>query len=217
MVQYMDKLIGKLIATLDELKIRDNTMIIFVGDNGTGAGTKSQMGDRTVIGGKGSTTIAGMHVPLIVNWPEHVKSGAVCDALVDSTDFLPTLLEAAGVKVDQTFDGHSFYRQAIGADAAPRDWVYSWYSPRQNDDKTVREFAFTQRYKLYRSGKFYDLKNDPQEKDAIEEAALTNEARDAKKLLIGALAQFKGARPAELDEGVPAEDAKRPRNRKKAK
>ncbi len=58
-------------------------------------------------------------------------------------------------------------------------------------------------------------KNDPQEKDAIEEAALTNEARDAKKLLIGALAQFKGARPAELDEGVPAEDAKRPRNRKK--
>lgn len=67
MVEYMDKLIGKLVTTLDEQSIRDNTLVIFLGDNGTGKGTKSRMGDRVMIGGKGSTTDAGMHVPCIVS------------------------------------------------------------------------------------------------------------------------------------------------------
>ncbi len=69
MVEYMDKLVGKLVAKLDELKIRDNTLLIFIGDNGTGAGTESMMGDRRVVGAKGKTISTGMHVPLIVNWP----------------------------------------------------------------------------------------------------------------------------------------------------
>ena len=55
MVQYMDKLLSKLVATLDKLAIRENTLILFLGDNGTGAGTRSQMGDKTVVGAKGST------------------------------------------------------------------------------------------------------------------------------------------------------------------
>ena len=49
----MDKLIGKLVAKLDELGIRDNTLVLFVGDNGTGAARASRMGDKVVIGGKG--------------------------------------------------------------------------------------------------------------------------------------------------------------------
>jgi arylsulfatase A len=97
MVAYMDKLIGKLVARLDALGIRDNTLLIFVGDNGTGRGTRSMMGDRPVIGGKGTTTDAGMHVPLIVSWPGKVSHGMVCGDLVDSTDFVPTLLDAASV------------------------------------------------------------------------------------------------------------------------
>ena len=201
MVAYMDKLVGKLVARLDSLGIRDNTLILFVGDNGTGRGTRSMMGDRLVVGGKGTTTDAGMHVPLIANWPGNVFAGGVCADLVDSTDFLPTLLDAAGTTPpsDVKLDGRTFLPQLLGAEGQPREWVYSWYSPRQSADMTVREFAFNHRFKLYRTGEFFDLSKDPEEKQPLEVASLDGEAAAAAKLLQGALDQFKGVRPAELD------------------
>jgi arylsulfatase A len=202
MVAYMDKLIGKLVTKLDALGIRDNTLLLFVGDNGTGRGTRSMMGDKLVIGGKGTTTAAGMHVPLIANWPGKIIAGKVHSSLVDSTDFLPTLLEAAGVKMPlgTKLDGRSFLPQLLGTTGKPRDWIYSWYSPRQqNDDMTVREFTFNQHYKLYRSGDFFDLSQDIDEKRPLEVASLQGEKAAAAKLLQSALDQFKNTRPSELD------------------
>ncbi len=211
MVNYMDKLIGKLVARLDSLGIRDNTLLIFVGDNGTGRGTRSMMGDKLVIGGKGTATEFGMHVPLIANWPGKVAAGKVTADLVDSTDFLPTLLDAAGAKApgNLKFDGRSFLPQARGEPGQPREWVYSWYSPRQGADMTVRELAFNHRFKLYRSGDFYDLGQDLAEKQPLKVATLTGEAATAAKLLQGALDQFKDARPPALDQpGAKAGKAK---------
>jgi len=218
MVMYMDKLIGKLVARLDSLGIRDNTLLIFVGDNGTGRGTRSMMGDRLVIGGKGSTTDAGMHVPLIASWPGKVTHGVVCADLVDSTDFLPTLLDAAGVPypTNPKLDGHTFLPQILGAEGQPRDWIYSWYSPRQSADMTVREFAFNQRYKLYRSGEFFDLGKDLEEKQPLKVASLDGEAANAAKLLQGALDQFKDARPAELDRMFEKANKDTPKAKKAA-
>ncbi len=201
MVAYMDKLVGKLVARLDALGIRDNTLLLFVGDNGTGRGTRSMMGDRLVLGGKGTTTDAGMHVPLIVSWPGKTTAGSVCGDLVDSTDFLPTLLDAAGVVAPSglKLDGRTFLPQVLGAEGQPRDWIYSWYSPRQSADMTVRELAFNQRYKLYRSGVFFDLRRDVEEKHPLMVPSLDREAAAAAKLLQAALDRFKDARPAELD------------------
>ena len=65
-------------AKLDELGLRDNTLLLFLGDNGTGRGTPSKLGERGVVGGKGTTTDAGMHVPLIANWPGNIAAGKVC-------------------------------------------------------------------------------------------------------------------------------------------
>jgi len=201
MVAYMDKLIGKLVARLDLLGLRDNTLLIFVGDNGTGRGTRSMMGDRLVIGGKGTTTNAGMHVPLIASWPGKVPHDMVCADLVDSTDFVPTLLDAAGVRQQSglKLDGHTFLPQILGAEGQPRDWVYSWYSPRQSADMTVREFAFNPRYKLYRTGEFFDLTKDLEEKQPLTVASLDGQAARAARTLQSALDQFKDARPSELD------------------
>ncbi len=201
MVAYMDKLLGKLVAKLDALGLRDKTLILFVGDNGTGRGTRSRMGEREVVGGKGTTTIAGMHVPLIANWPGRVLPGKVHADLVDTTDFLPTLLEAAGVAVrDGTpLDGRSFLPQLRGEKGRPRDWIYAWYSPRQGADTTVREFAFDRRYKLYRAGRFFDLNDDPEEQRPLAVASLQGEAALAARRLQDALSQFKGVRPAALD------------------
>ncbi|MHB1033748.1 MAG: sulfatase-like hydrolase/transferase [Pirellulales bacterium] len=201
MVAYMDKLVGKLLAKLDALGLRENTLVIFVGDNGTGRGTRSMMGQTVVGGGKGTTTAAGMHVPLIANWPGRVVAGKVCDDLVDATDFLPTLLDAAGTQppAGATLDGRSFLPQLRGKKGEPREWIYSWYSPRQGADLTVRQFAFNQKFKLYRSGKFFDLVRDPQEKQPLDVASLKGEAAAAAKTLRAALDRFRNARPVGLD------------------
>ena len=201
MVAYMDKLVGRLVARLDSLGIRDKTLLLFVGDNGTGRGMRSMMGDRLVVGGKGTTTDAGMHVPLVVSWPGRITAGRVCSDLVDSTDFLPTLLDAAGAAPPSglRLDGCTFLPQILGAEGQPRDWVYSWYSPRQSADMTVREFAFNHGYKLYRSGEFFDLRKDIEEKQPLAVTSLSGEAAAAAKTLQRALDQFKDARPSELD------------------
>jgi arylsulfatase A len=217
MVEYMDKLIGKVVAKVDELGLRDNTLILFLGDNGTGKGTRSKMGDRVVIGGKGATTIAGMRVPLIANWPDRVVPGKVYSDLVDTTDFLPTLLEAASVKLPSgaKWDGRSFFPQLRGEKGQPREWIYSWYSPRQGPDMTVRECAFDQRFELYRSGNFFDLSRDAGEQRPLAVSSLEGDAATAAKKLQAGLDQFKGVRPAQLDRLAEKANADKPNKKKK--
>ncbi len=217
MTAYMDKLAGKVVAKLDALGIRDKTLVLFTGDNGTGRGVRSMLGGREIAGGKGTTTVAGMHVPLIASWPGRIPAGTVCDDLVDTTDFLPTLLDAARVEAPSSarFDGRSFFPQLRGEKGLPREWIYSWYSPRQGAGTAVREFAFDRRYKLYRSGGFLDLREDPEERRPLAVSSLEGEAALAARRLQGALDLFKGVRPAELDR--PAEDADTPRAKKNGK
>jgi arylsulfatase A len=72
MVAYADKLVGQVVDHLESLRLRERTLVIFIGDNGTGKGIVSHMGDRIVHGGKGTTLDTGTHVPLIVNQPGSV-------------------------------------------------------------------------------------------------------------------------------------------------
>lgn len=199
MVAYADKLVGKLVAKLDELGLRDNTLVIFLGDNGTSVRIASKLGDRTINGAKGKTTSAGMHVPLVVNWPKTVAAGKVSRDLVDSTDFLPTICEAAGVVIpaDLKIDGHSFLPQLRGEKGSPREWMYCWYAPNQGKKVNApKEFAATQRYKLYRDGTFLDYDRDPQENKPLDAKVLDGEATAARKKLQTALDKYKDARPA---------------------
>jgi arylsulfatase A len=214
MVQYMDKLIGKLVATLDKFSLRENTLVLFVGDNGTGAGTKSMMGDKVVIGAKGSTNTFGMRVPLIASWPGKIATGKVSDDLVDSTDFLPTICDAAGVSTAAAgkIDGHSFLPQLKGETGSPRQWIYSWYAPH---GENLREFAFDQHYKLYRSGEFFDVAADPDEKKPLKVGSLTGAAADAAKKFEAALTEYRDARPASLPQ--PGQTAAKGKKAKKAK
>ena len=199
MVAYTDKLTGKLIAKLDALGIRDNTLLIILGDNGTQRGNITYMGTRKFIGGKGSPTDAGMHVPLIVSWPGKAAAGKVYRDLVDTTDFLPTVCEAAGVAVPAglKIDGRSFLPQVRGEKGNPREWYYSWYAPKK-DQGIIAEFAATQGFKLSRTGVFYDLRKDIEEKNPLNVAALTGEAAATAKVLQAALDRYKDARPAAI-------------------
>jgi len=200
MVAYMDKLVGKLDAKLGELGIRDNTLVLFVGDNGTGHGATSQFGGASIRGGKGTTKSVGTHVPLIASWPGVIKKGIVNSDLISSVDFLPTICQTVGTEVPADTDGVSFLPQLRGEKGTPREWLYTWYSPRQNAALTVSEYAFDRGSKLYRDGRFFDLATDPNEAKPLKVTDLTGPAAVAAKKLQSALDKYKDARPAELDQ-----------------
>jgi arylsulfatase A len=207
MVAYMDKQVGELDRELTKLGLRENTLILFTGDNGTAPGITSNLeGEGELAGEKGSTTRRGMRVPLIASWPGKIAAGKVVSDLVDFTDFLPTLCDAAGVVIPAklTIDGRSLLPQLRGERGNPREWLYSYWVPlRQNQTAHVGargavEQAFDHRYKLYSTGEFFDLLTDPDEKKPLRVADLKGEARAAAKKLRAALEQFKDARPAHL-------------------
>jgi arylsulfatase A len=195
MVAYMDKLFGKLLARLDELKLRDDTLIVFLGDNGTGKGITSQLEGKPVDGAKGLTTRYGMHVPLLVRWPGKVKAGLVNDDLIDSTDLLPTICEAAGVKtpVDLKLDGRSFWPQLQGEKGQPREWFYCWFSA-DGGPRLLLEFAANKTHKLYRDGRWFNYVDDPLEKKPLERPTEGAAATDY-AMLQGVLDRYKDARP----------------------
>lgn len=215
MVAYMDKMIGRVVAKLEELKLRDDTLLIFLGDNGTHGSVTSRFRGSDYRGGKGTTTARGTHVPLIVNWPAAMKQGRVSADLISTVDFLPTLCAAAGVAAPADSDGVSFLPQLRGERGTPREWLYCWYSPRQRADLTVREYAATADHKLYRDGRFFDLASDPFEERSLQRDALPAAAAAAASKLSAVLDQFKDARPAALDRAFasPSGSAKPPRKR----
>ncbi len=203
MVAYMDKLVGSVVAKVNELGIRGDTLIFFLGDNGTGLGTKSQFKGATFIGGKSTTTARGMHVPLIANWPGHTPARTANDDLIDSTDILPTLCESAGVVIpkDLTIDGRSFFPQILGRPGQPREWIYTWYAP--DGAPPIREFVTMKKYKLYRNGRFYNLERDPYEDETPAKMTdLTGDEAAAAKKMKSVLNQFADARPAHLQKSA---------------
>ena len=153
-----------------------------------------------VPGGKGRPTDAGTRVPLIANGPG-VRPGRVSKDLVDFSDFLPTICQAAGVTVPEklTIDGRSFLPQLRGEKGNPREWIYCWNS-RGGGPKAQHEFARDQRYKLYRNGRFYDVAEDVLEKKPLDPASLGKDARAARDKLAKALERYRDARPERLQK-----------------
>ena len=99
MTAYMDKMVGRLVAKLDELGLRENTVVMFLGDNGTHPTVTSRFKGTDYQGGKGTGTARGTHVPFVANWPGKIPAGKVNKDLIASVDYLPTLCELAGTKV----------------------------------------------------------------------------------------------------------------------
>ena len=126
MVAYLDKQIGQMLQTLSELGIADNTIVIFLSDNGTDRDLVNEWGDgRKLAGGKGTLTDRGTHVPLIARWPGRIKEGSTCTDLIDFSDLLPTLCEVTGSPLPkQEIHGRSFAPQLHGKSGNPREWIH---------------------------------------------------------------------------------------------
>ena len=131
MVAYADKAVGQIVSQLEKSGVRDNTLIIFTGDNGTDTPIVTPWNGKKVAGGKGTMSDTGTRVPLIVNWPAGIrKAGRVVDDLVEFTDLFPTICEVTTAKLPKNHsdDGASIVpvlRNQAGA--RKKDWVYIWY------------------------------------------------------------------------------------------
>ena len=168
MVEYHDNVIGRKVSKLESLNLRDNTLIIYAGDNGTTRGIVSKMGEKEIVGGKGLTSDTGTHVPLICNWPKNVPQDTVIDDLIDASDFLPTFLDVSNIEHKDVIDGRSFYPQIIGEKGKPRDWIYFYFDPNSPRLKRpVSEFVREKKWKLYSDNKMFNVLDDPDEKNII--------------------------------------------------
>ena len=168
MVEYHDKVIGRIVSKLESLNLRDNTLIIYAGDNGTTRGIVSKIGEKEIVGGKGLTSDTGTHVPLICNWPKNVPQDTVIDDLIDASDFLPTFLEVSNIEHKDVIDGRSFYPQIIGEKGNPRDWIYFYFDPNSPRLKRpVSEFVREKKWKLYSDDRMFNVLDDPDEKNII--------------------------------------------------
>jgi arylsulfatase A len=188
-ILYMDKLVGKLVAELDTLKLRENTLIIFMGDNGTAKGQDklSTIGGRNVSGVKGTMLECGGLVPMIANWPGKTPAGKVSANLVDSTDFLPTFADLIGTKLPENviFDGNSLAPQLRGEEGKKRQFVYNqlasmWY---------VRNAG----WKLNQLGELYDMSGAPFTEKLVTVDNQDTNAKAARTTLASALAQLNPA------------------------
>ena len=99
MTRYADKLVGRIVDKLDALGLREDTVLIYTSDNGTGRSLSYPYRDETRKGEKAYPTDGGTHAPLIVSCPGTVKPGTVSSDLVDFSDFLPTLASITGAKL----------------------------------------------------------------------------------------------------------------------
>ena len=177
-VEYMDKLVGKLVAELDRLRLREKTLVIFTGDNGTARfGVEmATVNGRSISGQKGTMLEGGSRVPLVVNWPGTTPTGKVNHDLTDFSDFLVTFADLAGAALPDgvTLDGHSFAPQIKGQLGTPRQWVYV--------ELNGRAYARDSRFKLTNGGELYDLSEAPWKEipipsDTTNAAALASRAK----------------------------------------
>lgn len=157
-VTYMDKLVGNLIDAVDDAGVAQNTLILFVGDNGSSAA--GTLGAKPYNKGKGQRASWGVHVPFIVRAPFLIpQAGLYSTDLVDFTDIYPTLVELTGAKLPSgvTLDGKSLV-PSLSGDEDPfkkRNWIFSQIG----DFRMVRDWQ----YLLDNQQGCYQIEDDPQQ------------------------------------------------------
>ena len=210
MVRYTDEILGKLVTAMDNLGIRDNTIIVWTTDNGTSGNIIGHVSGRPVRGGKTYLTENGVNEPFIVNWPGKVPAGVETDALVDFSDLLPTFVDLgeASLPKDFHFDGKSFKDVILGnKKKSDRDWILTMGSltarldnDRANDLHKFRDRALRdENYKVFvdtlkQISHIYKITTDIEEKENL----INSTSEEVKNTLV----KFQ-----KIIDGLPTEDA----------
>jgi arylsulfatase A-like enzyme len=184
MVRYVDFIMDKLLKSLDEMGLRENTLIILTTDNGSSGSVMGKRDGRMVKGGKTKTTENGINGPFIANWLGTIKAGHINHTLCDVTDLLPTFAELGRAKLpgEYKFDGVSFAKVLSGkSEMGPRPYIMAMggqNNAKRTDhgvqnmwcyrDRVIRD----QRFKLWVSPEKKPIKLVDLSQDILEEVNL---------------------------------------------
>lgn len=169
-IESMDRAVGKVIGELKAYGLYENTAIVFFSDNGgVSIGQDLPTANYPLRGGKGWLYEGGIREPLLVRWPGVTKAGSLCNGLVSSTDFYPTLLEIAGLplRTAQHLDGKSFRPLLSGKQRAraPLFWHYPHYSYQESAPASAVRDGPYKLIRWYEDGReeLYNIDADQQE------------------------------------------------------
>jgi len=160
----VDDSLGRVMSALEKKQILDETLIIYMGDNGFCFGEHGLIDKRTAYE-------ASMRIPLIARCPDAFQKGQTCEKVVANIDIAPTILEAAGLQAPAQMQGQSFLGLLTNPDLPWRDsLLYEYYWERQFPQTPTMhairtpEFKFIRYYGIWDTDELYDIKNDPLER-----------------------------------------------------
>ena len=235
MIASVDESVGRVLQTLDDLQLADNTVVFFASDNGGVGGYVregiKQGGDITdntpLRSGKGSLYEGGTRVPLIARWPGHAPAGTTCSVPTIHVDIYPTLVELAGAKAPpQVLDGESLVKLIEKPDSAlSREAIYQHFpgylgagkdtwrttpvSLIQSGDWKLMEFLEDGKLELY------NLKDDVGESRNLA-GAHPEKAKELQQKLATWRESVQAPMPSKNDDSQPAEPKKGKKAKKKA-
>jgi len=170
MVTRLDREVGRIMALLKELKLDDDTLVIFSSDNGPtfngGSDSKFFESAGPLRGLKGSVWEGGIRVPMIARWPGRIASGAVCDHVAAFWDFLPTCAELLDERLPEPTDGISMLPSLLGAPDKQKCHAHLYWE--LNGQQAVRMGQWKAvRLKPDRKTQLFDLEADLGEQNDV--------------------------------------------------
>jgi len=189
----VDENLGRIMQWLEESSFIDNTMIVYMGDNGFQFGEQGLIDKRTAYE-------ASIKVPLLIWWPGKLKEPMVIEETVLNIDIAPTFLEIAGIMIPENMDGLSFKPLIEGEKVNRRkELLYEYYWERNYPYTPTTHALITDRYKYIRYqgiwdlDEFYDLQSDPEETtNLINSETHQNLIKKYRKSLFELLAKTNG-------------------------
>ncbi len=186
-IAYMDKQVGGIVAELEKLGIREKTLLIFSGDNGTASGRPSSIGGRVINGAKASMLEGGSRVPFIASWPGVTPAGKVSKDIISFADLHKTFSELGGATLPEGFryDGVSFAPQLRGEAGKPREWAFVQLG--------AKWFVREQGWKMNETGALFDMSDAPFVEKPVASEADTEASKAARARLTAVLADLNPA------------------------
>lgn len=181
----MDKKVQQVVDKITSAGLENNTIIIFLGDNGTPYQITSLYKGQLLQGGKSTSTIYATNVPLIIKYKGAIMPQQVSDGLVDPSNFLPTIAALVNIKMPVNYgklDGISFHPLLFGSQQRLRDWIYCFWKPGNKDFFKV--WVQDEDYKLYDATNqnfFFNLSADPFELNPVPTGRLSATEVNRKK------------------------------------
>ena len=166
MIECIDDNVGRLIERVDDLGLADDTIVIFMTDNGP-QWPRYNCGLRAV---KGSVYEGGIRVPFYARWPGRFPAQRKCDNIGANIDLLPTLLDACGAPLPTAhkLDGVSLLPLLTGeADRLPDRMLFHHWQRSQAPTKYPNGAVRTQKWKLVNGDELYDMEGDPGETENV--------------------------------------------------